>query len=75
LQGRSLIATAVTKMPFSLTVFFTEIVIVRFHNRWTPRQIGRYGFIDSSCARRRSSGLPLSLGSDSYTFIVLPKKL
>ena len=44
-QGRSPIATAVAMMPFNLTVFFTAMLIVRFYSRWTPRQIGRYGFI------------------------------
>jgi hypothetical protein len=31
-------------MPFNLTVFFTAMLIVRFYERLTPRQIGRYGF-------------------------------
>jgi MFS family permease len=44
-QGRSPIATAVAMMPFNLTVFFTAMLIVRFYDRFTPRQIGRYGFI------------------------------
>jgi predicted MFS family arabinose efflux permease len=44
-QGRSPIATAVAMMPFNLTVFFTAMLIVRFYDRLTPRQIGRYGFI------------------------------
>jgi hypothetical protein len=44
-QGRSPIATAVAMMPFNLTVFFTAMLVVRFYNRLTPRQIGRYGFI------------------------------
>jgi MFS family permease len=44
-QGRSPIATAVAMMPFNLTVFFTAMLIVRFYDKFTPRQIGRYGFI------------------------------
>jgi MFS family permease len=44
-QGRSPIATAIAMMPFNLTVFFTAMLIVRFYDRFTPRQIGRYGFI------------------------------
>lgn len=43
-QGRSPLATAVAMMPFNLTVFFTAMLIVRFYDRLTPRQIGRYGF-------------------------------
>lgn len=44
-QGQSPIATAVAMMPFNLTVFFTAMLIVRFYGKFTPRQIGRYGFI------------------------------
>jgi MFS family permease len=44
-QGRSPIATAIAMMPFNLTVFFAAMLIVRFYPRFTPRQIGRYGFI------------------------------
>lgn len=44
-QGRSPIATAIAMMPFNLTVFFTAMLIVRFYGKFTPRQIGRYGFI------------------------------
>jgi len=43
-QGRSPIATAVAMMPFNLTVFFAAMLIVRFYEKLTPRQIGRYGF-------------------------------
>jgi MFS family permease len=32
-------------MPFNLTVFFAAMLIVRFYDRLTPRQIGRYGFV------------------------------
>ena len=44
-QGRSPIATAIAMMPFNLTVFFAAMLIVRFYDRLTPRQIGRYGFM------------------------------
>ncbi len=44
-QGRSPLATAVAMLPFNLTVFVAALVIVRFYGRFTPRQIGRAGFI------------------------------
>ncbi len=44
-QGRSPLATAIAMMPFNLTVFFAAMLIVRFYDRFTPRQIGRYGFV------------------------------
>jgi predicted MFS family arabinose efflux permease len=44
-QGRSPLATAIAMMPFNLTVFFSAMLIVRFYDRLTPRQIGRYGFM------------------------------
>ncbi len=44
-QGRSPIATAIAMMPFNLTVFFAAMLIVRFYEKFTPRQIGRGGFI------------------------------
>jgi MFS family permease len=44
-QGRSPLATAIAMMPFNLTVFFTAMLIVKFYDRLTPRQIGRYGFM------------------------------
>jgi predicted MFS family arabinose efflux permease len=43
-QGRSPLATAIAMMPFNLTVFFSAMLIVRFYEKLTPRQIGRYGF-------------------------------
>ena len=49
-QGRSPIATAIAMMPFNLTVFFAAMLIVRFYTRFTPRQIGRYGFMLCSVA-------------------------
>lgn len=47
-QGRSPLATAVAMLPFNLTVFFAAMLIVRFYDRITPRQIGRFGF--AACA-------------------------
>jgi len=44
-QGRSPLATAVAMLPFNLTVFFAAMLIVRFYARFTPRQIGRFGFV------------------------------
>ena len=44
-QGGTPIATAIAMMPFNLTVFFAAMLIVRFYDRLTPQQIGRYGFI------------------------------
>ncbi|MHB2267078.1 MFS transporter [Aliihoeflea sp. PC F10.4] len=44
-QGRTPLATAVAMLPFNLTVFFAAMVIVRFYTKFTPRQIGRAGFI------------------------------
>lgn len=44
-QGQSPLATAIAMMPFNLTVFFTAMLIVRFYERLTPRQIGRCGFV------------------------------
>jgi len=44
-QGRSPLATTVAMLPFNLTVFFAAMLIVRFYDKLTPRQIGRYGFI------------------------------
>src|SRR5262249_11725831 len=42
---RSPLATAIAMMPFNLTVFFAAMLIVKFYDRLTPQQIGRYGFI------------------------------
>jgi hypothetical protein len=32
-------------MPFNLSVFFSAMLIVKFYDKLTPRQIGRYGFM------------------------------
>lgn len=44
-QGRTPLDTAVAMLPFNLTVFFAAMLIVRFYERFTPRQIGRAGFV------------------------------
>lgn len=44
-QGQTPFATAIAMLPFNLTVFFAAMLIVRFYPRFTPRQIGRFGFI------------------------------
>ncbi len=44
-QGRTPIATAIAMMPFNLTVFFTALLVVRLYSRFSPRQIGRAGFM------------------------------
>ncbi|MBX3597271.1 MAG: MFS transporter [Rhizobiaceae bacterium] len=49
-QGRSPLATAVAMLPFNLTVFFAAMFIVRFYDRFTPRQIGSFGFVLCSIA-------------------------
>lgn len=43
-QGGTPLATTIAMLPFNLTVFFAALVVVRFYNRFTPRQIGRFGF-------------------------------
>jgi MFS family permease len=43
-QARSPLATAIAMMPFNLTVFISAMLIVKFYDRLTPRQIARYGF-------------------------------
>jgi hypothetical protein len=44
-QGRSALATALTMLPFNLTMLISVLLVVRFFDRLTPRQIGRYGFM------------------------------
>lgn len=44
-QGGSPLATAVAMLPFNLTVFFAALVVVRFYEKFSPRQIARLGFI------------------------------
>lgn len=43
-QGRTPFDTALAMMPFNLTVFVTATLIVRFYQRYSPRQIGVFGF-------------------------------
>lgn len=43
-QGQSPLATAIAMMPFNLTVFFTAMLVIRFYDKYTPRQIGRAAF-------------------------------
>ena len=45
IQGRSPIETAIAMLPFNLTVFFSALLIVKFYEKFTPRQIGVAGFI------------------------------
>jgi MFS family permease len=44
-QGRSPLATAIAMMPFNLTVFISAMLIVKFYDRLTPRQIARSSFV------------------------------
>jgi MFS family permease len=44
-QGRSALATALAMLPFNLTLLISVMLVVRFFDRLTPRQIGRYGFM------------------------------
>jgi MFS family permease len=44
IQGRTPIETAIAMLPFNLTVFFSAMVIIRFYDKYTPRQIGVAGF-------------------------------
>lgn len=43
-QGRSPFDTTIAMLPFNLTVFFAALLVVRYYPRFTPRQIGRFGF-------------------------------
>lgn len=45
MQGRTPLATSVTMLPFSLTVSFAALLVVRYYARFTSRQIGRAGFV------------------------------
>ncbi len=49
-QGRTPLATAIAMMPFNLSVFFAALLIVRFYKKFTPRQIGCYGFVACTIA-------------------------
>lgn len=43
-QGRTPIETAIAMMPFNLSVFFSAMLIIKLYDKFTPRQIGRWGF-------------------------------
>lgn len=45
IQGRSSMATSLAMMPFMLTVFFVAILVVRFYDTFTPRQLARGAFV------------------------------
>ena len=44
-QGASSMETAVAVIPYSLAIFASSASVVRLFDRWTPRWIGRIGFI------------------------------
>jgi MFS family permease len=44
-QGYSSLQTAVAVIPYSLAIFASAALVVRLFDRWSPRQIGRIGFI------------------------------
>jgi MFS family permease len=44
-QGYSSLETAVAVIPYSLAIFAATALVVRLFERWSPRQIGRIGFI------------------------------
>ncbi len=44
-QGYSSLETAVAVIPYSLAIFAATALVVRLFDRWSPRQIGRIGFI------------------------------
>jgi MFS family permease len=44
-QGYSSLETAVAVIPYSLAIFAAAALVVRLFDRWSPRQIGRIGFI------------------------------
>jgi MFS family permease len=44
-QGYDSLQTAVAVIPYSLAIFAATALVVRLFDRWTPRLIGRVGFI------------------------------
>jgi MFS family permease len=44
-QGYTSLETAVAVIPYSLAIFASAALVVRLFDRFTSRQIGRYGFI------------------------------
>lgn len=67
-QGRTPLDTAIAMMPFNLTVFFAAMLIVRFYDSLTPRQIGRLGFVLCAMALL---WLAFSVHNDWETFPVI----
>lgn len=45
IQGFNSLQTAVAVIPYSLAIFFSAALVVRLFDRWTPRWIGRLGFV------------------------------
>jgi predicted MFS family arabinose efflux permease len=44
-QGNSSLMTAVAVIPYSLAIFAATALVVRLFGRWSPRTLGRGGFI------------------------------
>jgi MFS family permease len=44
-QGRTSLQTSVAVIPYTLAIFTSAVLIVRLYARYSPRQIGRIGFI------------------------------
>lgn len=44
-QGRTSLQTSVAVIPYTLAIFASAVLIVRLFARYSPRQIGRIGFI------------------------------
>jgi len=49
-QGRSSLETAVAVIPFSVASFAAAVLVVRLHDRLSPRDIARYAFLLMSVA-------------------------
>lgn len=44
-QGRTPLATSLAMLPFNVALCIAALVVIRFYRRFTPRQIGRFGFL------------------------------
>jgi MFS family permease len=44
-QGRTSLQTAISVVPYTLAIFVSAVLIVRFFSRITPRTIGTIGFV------------------------------
>lgn len=44
-QGRSSLQTSVAVIPYTLAIFTSAVLVVRFYKRLTPRQIGSVAFV------------------------------